>query len=137
MRACTLMAAFLTLGIIQTNTHAGEMELTWSTIDGGGGYSAGDAFELEGTIGQPDAGAMAGGDFVLIGGFWAAAVPSCSCLGDMNGDGLKDGGDIQKFVNCVIAGGSCACADVDTLNGVTLDDVDVFVEDLLNGPACP
>ena len=47
-------------------------EITWYSIDGGGGMrSTGGDFELSGTIGQPDAGRMSGGDFTLTGGFWA------------------------------------------------------------------
>ena len=42
----------------------------WSTIDGGGGTSAGGDYTLTGTIGQPDAGTMSGGSFTLTGGFW-------------------------------------------------------------------
>lgn len=53
----------------------GAYELTWSTIDGGGAlFSSGGAYEISGTIGQPDAGAMWGGVYVLGGGFWANAV---------------------------------------------------------------
>ena len=47
-------------------------DLTWSTIDVGGGRSTGGAYTLEGTIGQPDAGLMSGGSYVLAGGFWPA-----------------------------------------------------------------
>ncbi len=109
----------------------------WNTIDGGGGFSSGGDFELEGTIGQPDAGILTGGDFELSGGFWAGAVPQCACLGDMNADGDRNGADISAFVGCVIQGGACLCADVNGMNGVTLADVTVFVSDLLMGTACP
>lgn len=45
------------------------------TIDGGGGTSTNATYSLSGTIGQPDAGvAMAGGNYVLQGGFWAQAI---------------------------------------------------------------
>lgn len=44
--------------------------LDWSTIDGGGGTSTGSVYSLTGTIGQPDAGAMSGGNYTLQGGFW-------------------------------------------------------------------
>jgi hypothetical protein len=71
------------------------------------------------------------------GAAYVITVPVCSCLGDMNGDDLKDGADLQQFVNCVILGGSCACADVDGANGITLDDVPAFVADLLDGSLCP
>ena len=54
----------------------GGFDLSWSTIDGGGGSSSGGAFALSGTIGQPDAGSMAGGDFVLKGGFWQCVAAS-------------------------------------------------------------
>jgi hypothetical protein len=48
----------------------GGYDLTWNTIDGGGGTSTGGAYSLSGTIGQFDAGMMSGGSYTLIGGFW-------------------------------------------------------------------
>jgi hypothetical protein len=48
----------------------GSYDLTWNTIDGGGGTSAGGAYSLSGTIGQPDAGTLSGGSYALNGGFW-------------------------------------------------------------------
>ena len=42
----------------------------WYTIDGGGGTSKGAVYSVSGTIGQPDAGHMTGGNFTLDGGFW-------------------------------------------------------------------
>ncbi len=48
----------------------GGYDLTWSTIDGGGGASSGGAYLLGGTIGQPDARAISGGNYTLVGGFW-------------------------------------------------------------------
>ena len=44
--------------------------IDWHTIDGGGGTSTGGVYSVTGTIGQPDAGAMSGGNFSLSGGFW-------------------------------------------------------------------
>ncbi|MCG8408045.1 MAG: hypothetical protein MI923_22835 [Phycisphaerales bacterium] len=129
---CPLLTVSLTaLAVAQ------DFSLDWYTFDGGGGYSSGGSFELEGTIGQPDAGFTSGGAFELDGGFWPGSVPSCGCLGDMNSDGARDGSDIQAFVVCILQGGSCACADVDGLNGLSIDDVDVFVTDLLAGNGCP
>lgn len=52
----------------------GGYDLTWSTIDGGGGTSNGGAYTLGGTIGQPDAGTLSGGTYTLIGGFWNDAL---------------------------------------------------------------
>ncbi len=116
---------------------ANDFEITSYTIDGGGGYSAGGSFELEGTIGQPDAGFMSGGAFNLEGGFWPRTkLPACACLGDRNGDGTRDGGDIQQFTLCLINSGSCQCADVNETGGVTIDDLDEFVSTLLSGSGC-
>jgi hypothetical protein len=52
----------------------GAFDLTWNSLDGGGQmFSAGGAFNLGGTIGQPDAGPSSGGTFALYGGFWGRA----------------------------------------------------------------
>jgi hypothetical protein len=45
--------------------------IDWYKIAGGGGVSTNGQYTLSGTIGQPDAGAMAGGNYSLTGGFWA------------------------------------------------------------------
>lgn len=46
-------------------------DLSWWTVDGGGyTFSQGGVYQLGGTIGQPDAGVMSGGDYTLSGGFW-------------------------------------------------------------------
>lgn len=41
-------------------------------IANGGGTSAGGGYSLTGTIGQPEAGAIGGDVFSLVGGFWSA-----------------------------------------------------------------
>ena len=59
-----------------------DYEISWSTIDGGGGRSTGGDFSVVGTIGQPDAGDMSGDDFELSGGFWprgSQALLQCFC----------------------------------------------------------
>src|SRR5439155_209020 len=48
--------------------------LNWFTIDGGGGTSTGGVFNVRGTIGQPDAGRLAGGNYTLDGGFWGIVL---------------------------------------------------------------
>ena len=48
-------------------------DLSWFTVDGGGGESAGGGYALAGTAGQADAGALSGGTFTLAGGFWPGA----------------------------------------------------------------
>ncbi len=68
----------------------GDFDLSWYTIDGGGGGSStGGGFELAGTIGKHDAGpAMTGGNFALIGGFWAGvgSAPGAPCRWDLDGN---------------------------------------------------
>jgi hypothetical protein len=64
-----LVAAILGVSAALAQT-GGGYDLTWSTIDGGGG-SAGSGYQLTGTLGQPDAGArLNGGVYSLSGGFW-------------------------------------------------------------------
>jgi hypothetical protein len=48
-----------------------QYDLSWFTIDGGGAMQTmGGPYTLNGTIGQPDAGLLAGGTYILSGGFW-------------------------------------------------------------------
>jgi len=61
----TLLLAFaLSAALAQTYS------IDWSTLDGGGGTSTGGVYSVSGTIGQPDAGVMSGGNYTLEGGFW-------------------------------------------------------------------
>jgi len=53
---------------------SGGYDLSWWTVDGGGGTSSSGSYVLMGTAGQADAGALAGGDYALAGGFWGGAV---------------------------------------------------------------
>jgi hypothetical protein len=54
----------------------GDYEISWHTIDGGGGTSSGGQYVLTGTIGQPDAGWSKAGGYELLGGFWPGG-PLC------------------------------------------------------------
>lgn len=81
------LATFWQVAVSQTG---GSYDLSWHTVDGGGGLgSSGGAFELGGTIGQPEANTPAsGGAYDMQGGFWHAAcapqtVPvTLSCSGN-------------------------------------------------------
>ena len=66
-----LVAIVLGAGAALAQT-GGGYDLTWNTIDGGGGGSTGSGYQLADTIGQPDAGAVLnGGGYSLSGGYWA------------------------------------------------------------------
>jgi len=63
------------LCVVATSVMGQNYDLSWHSIDGGGVMrSTGGDFELSGTIGQPDAGVLVGGDFTLSGGFWFETV---------------------------------------------------------------
>lgn len=65
----TLIAA---LGLCLAGISASaQYSIDWHTIDGGGGTSTGGVFSVSGTIGQPDAGRMIGGNYTIEGGFWS------------------------------------------------------------------
>ena len=49
--------------------------IDWYTIDGGGGTSTGGVYSVSGTISQPDAGVLIGGNFTVRGGLWVAPMP--------------------------------------------------------------
>lgn len=60
-----------------TAQSGGGYDLTWNTVDGGGyTFSMGSGYSLGGTIGQPDAGTLSGGGYMLVGGFWGGAGPA-------------------------------------------------------------
>lgn len=47
-------------------------DLTWNTVDGGGGASSSGSYVIDGTVGQSDAGVMSGASYTLSGGFWGS-----------------------------------------------------------------
>lgn len=70
------LLALLLLASVALAQEGGPYDLSWSTVDGGGyTFSSGGAYELGGTIGQPDAGCMEGGTYLLCGGFWPGSAP--------------------------------------------------------------
>lgn len=118
----TVAAVFLASG-----AHA-AFEIPWFTVDGGGAMrSTGGNFELSGTIGQPDAGTMAGGPFTLTGGFWVTSiVDTCGSGGTVNladADrlaGCSSGPDSPEVAS------SCNCVDFDGDGDVDLEDAAGF-----------
>lgn len=118
-----------------------DYDLSWYTIDGGGAALTGPGgYELLGTVAQADADAeeLSGDGYSLVGGFWSAVAPFCTCLADVNADERIDGADIQQFVDCAISdGGDCPCADINRSGGIDPADLADFVDTLLTETACP
>lgn len=55
-------------------TTAGGYNLSWWTVDNGGGASTGGTYTMRGTVGQLDAGTMSGGTYKMGGGFWSSRL---------------------------------------------------------------
>jgi len=76
--AVSRSALLVCLGLLAEPVSAQTYEVSWHTVDGGGaqGLTAG-PYGLAGTTGQPDASSgLAGGVYVVSGGFWVAFIPS-------------------------------------------------------------
>ncbi|MDZ4812799.1 MAG: hypothetical protein SGI99_09340 [Pseudomonadota bacterium] len=69
----TLAAGLALLWVLPLAAQSGGVfELTWSSIDGGGGVATGGSFRVQGSVAQPDATPAApllGGTFRLLPGF--------------------------------------------------------------------
>ena len=114
---------------LTASASAQTFELDWFSIDGGGGSSSGGDFSLTGTIGQPDSETMSGGEFTLVGGFWAVAAVPPGCVGDLDGDGdtdLADLGILLADFGCT--GGGCA-GDLDGDGDTDLADLGILLAD--------
>ncbi|MCH7791777.1 MAG: hypothetical protein IID31_05810 [Planctomycetes bacterium] len=110
MNRRALIVAFvpaLLTGFANTAT-AQPFDISWYTIDCGGGPSAGGSFQLSGTIGQHDAGVMSGGPFTLTGGFWSGAGAAL-CYADCDANGSLDIFDFLCFQNSFVSGEPYAC----------------------------
>ena len=105
---------------------SGPYVLEWTTIDGGGGTSAGGPYVLTATIGQPDAAYSQSEVFIVMGGFWPAG-PMC----------LVNLEHFANFAEYWLMTGTELPADlyIDEYDIVNLDDLDVFLDYWLN--SCP
>ena len=117
----------------------GGLDLSWFTIDGGGGKSTGGNLEVTGTIAQPDAStaALTGGAFTLSGGFWSGA-PLPLCPGDVNHTGIVN---IDDLVLVITNWGACAPPCPPTCGADANHDCLVNIDDLVlvvtHWGACP
>ena len=73
-----LLLIALTLPVLAARAQGGpNYTLFWWTVDDGGTTSGeGGGYTSQGTIGQPDAAAWAGGGYTLSGGFWVDMMTS-------------------------------------------------------------
>ena len=122
-------ALMLAIGVLLLLTlpvlaQSGEgFDLSWHTVDSGGStFSTGGGYALGSTIGQPDAGSMAGGDYVLAGGFWAG--------GEIQEN--QPPTDIQLSNNAVLEGQPIGTV-VGTLTTSDPDPDDTFTYSLVSG----
>src|SRR5688572_8398417 len=72
--ALALLAVPVTMPVANAQS-GGGYDLSWFTIDDGGGTSIGAPYTVSGTTGQPDSGILTGVGYTLAGGFWGASAP--------------------------------------------------------------
>ena len=105
--ATVLLTCMLFAGVA-----SGDYDISWSTIDSGGGKSSGGEYELSGTIGQAEPGVSQGGDYVVSGGFWPG---SYGCVVNMT--------DLARFMAQWLDTGLSLSADIDDSGRVDLSDL--------------
>jgi hypothetical protein len=66
---CITLISLILVGVALA---AGDYQITWWTVDNGGGssQSADGQYTITGTIGQPDSGSVTGSNYAVHGGFW-------------------------------------------------------------------
>ena len=62
---------WVAFALLVCNSAFAQYSIDWFTVDGGGGTSGVGVYEISGTIGQPDAGSLIAGDYVIDGGLWS------------------------------------------------------------------
>ncbi|MDZ4753539.1 MAG: hypothetical protein SGJ11_03475 [Phycisphaerae bacterium] len=115
MKTFTLIALVAVAAPVGADDAGVAFDLSWHTVDGGGGTSSGGTFSMSGTIGQCDAGdIMIGGTFEFEGGFWAVTVEPSTCPADFDGNGQVGASDLAVL----LGGWGTAVGDLDG-SGVT------------------
>lgn len=114
LTVCVLMAAPVLA------MSGGDYEISWGTIDGGGGTSSGGSYVLTSTIGQPDAAYSSGGNYELLGGFWPGG-PLC----------FVDFYSFARFAEQWLYTGDGLAADLDGSTVVDFGDLKLFVDEWL------
>jgi len=124
IRGMSLSAAMLLCLLYASAQSGGGYDLSWWTIDGGVTFATGGAFNLGGTVGQPDAShALTGGAFSLTGGFWFA--PCLISNGDVDGNGCIDDADLLAVLFAFGNSGEVLGREDVNCDGV-VDDADLL-----------
>jgi hypothetical protein len=115
----------MTLGITTPAAaqSGGTFNLTWNSIDGGGGTSTGGAYELTGTIGQADTGVSSAGALVNNAGFLPG---NFGCVVNLR--------DLVAFAQKWLSRGTTG-ADFDRSGRVDIADFAIFSREWMDG--CP
>ncbi len=114
---CGILIICLLINVTVLGQSGGDYVISRSRVASGGGMSRGGQFVLSGTIGQPDAGYLGGGNYELLGGFWVGG-PLCiiefedfarfaiywmqsgtDLPADLFEDGVIDYDDLLEFAN--------------------------------------
>jgi hypothetical protein len=114
-----LLAALAIVSITYAQT-GGDYQIVWSTIDGGGGTTAGGQYNLTSTIGQPDAEYSSGSKYELLGGFWPGG-PLC----------FVEFADLAVFVQYWLENEAGLPADLDGNGRVDFYDFRFFADEWL------
>lgn len=139
MKRVGSFGAILILCTLASVARAQTFDVSWHTIDGGGGLSSDSSFTLHGTVGQPDAGELAGGGFTLSGGYWPGAGSDSGppCIGDLDGDGMIALSDLGILLSNfgVPSGATYEDGDLDGDGDVDLADLSQMLS--VFGTTCP
>ena len=73
--ALAALLALVVLGAVALAQSSAGFDLSWHSVDGGGGESSSTSFRLSGAIGQADAGSHSSASFKLTGGFLQGSFP--------------------------------------------------------------
>ena len=124
--------------IVYTDDAAHDM--AWTTVDCGGGLLAGDgALQIEGTVGQSDAGELSAGPLAMAGGYWSIVVTPATCYANCDASTtppLLNVLDFNCFLNHFAASDGYANCDGSTIPpALNVLDFNCFLNRFSNG--CP
>ncbi len=111
-----LLTLLLLASIAWAQTGSGY-DLSWWTVDNGGGAASGGGLELKGTVGQAEVGpVLEGSDMILSSGFWPSGGEAVSCRYPLEGvslSGPSSGGTGHTLTYTVIISPSNGTQPID------------------------